>query len=111
MEMIENSGNVPQFPDVEAGYLVRYLFECGPYINNGMGVSGVSWQEINAWQQQTGIALAAWESKAIKLASSAYAFQASISTKKDCISPMPKTDIDVVKQSKNFKSILRNSAK
>lgn len=100
---------MPTFPEVTARYLVKYLFEIGPCASNGMGLSSISWQEISAWQEQTGMRLSAWEASAIKRSSNAYAAQASISTNKDCVSPMP-ADVDVVRQGKDFKKLLRESA-
>lgn len=95
------------WPEVSAMYLVHYLMEIGPCSSNGMGLIPVSWQEIQAWQEQQGLSLNAWELKIIRMASGAYANQANISSKPDCPPPDKVIEKDPLKLAKHIKDILR----
>lgn len=53
-------------------YLVGYLFDVGPVTATGMGAAPVTYAELNAWQQATGIELCAWEASTLRLLSLAY---------------------------------------
>lgn len=107
LEMLIEQGAEILWPEVTAKYLIQYLMDIGPCNNNGMGLIPVSWQEIQAWQQQNGVTLNAWELKIIKMASSAYANQANISDKPDCPPPDRVVEKDPLKLKKHIKDILR----
>jgi len=53
-----------------------------------MGEGPVSWIEINAWCERTGIELDPWEARTIRALSTAYVAQAHKSRKPDCPSPL-----------------------
>ena len=42
-------------PDDYAVWLINLASDCGFVSHTGMGVSAISWQEINAWQEATGL--------------------------------------------------------
>ncbi len=77
-----------KMPDVAEGeYLVPMLFEAGLVSQSGMGVAPLSWQEIQAWLNCTGVVLHTWEATTIKQMSDAYASEYSQASKKDAPAP------------------------
>lgn len=72
-----------------------------------MGLTPLTWQEIESWQRQHGLELRPFELKIIKLASSAYAQQVSISNDPKCPPPNKPRNEDPEKLAKHIKSILR----
>ena len=107
LEQYIDKDAVINWPDVDAYYLVRLLMEIGPCLNSGMGIYPLTWQEIDAWQKQTGVELNAWEAKTIKTASAIYAHQSTISVKPDCEAPNIAIEQDPHKVAKHIKNILR----
>ena len=59
-------------PLLGCGHLLEWMFECGPVNEGGMGLSPLSWQDIESWSRQTGVNATGWESGVIKTLSSAY---------------------------------------
>lgn len=57
-----------------------------------MGVTSLSWSEIESWIKVTQINLSTWEKLTIKAMSEAYAGELNSATKKDC--PAPYTHVD-----------------
>lgn len=106
-ERFIDEGSEVVYPEMKCKYLFDYLLMIGAVSNNGMGTVGLSWQEINAWKQATGIPLNAWELSVIYKASDAYAVQLATAVKYEC--PMPERVIeqDPLKLAKRIKSILR----
>jgi hypothetical protein len=106
-ERFEFEGIEIIYPEIKCEYLFIYLLKIGAVSNNGMGAIGLTWHEINAWKQATGVPLNAWELEVIHKASDAYASQLSISRNFDC--PMPERILqqDPVKLARHIKSILR----
>jgi hypothetical protein len=76
-------------------------------MQGGMGLIPLTWQEISAWQESSGISLATWEANAIRRASKEYARQVSISDKPDCPPPGKVIEQDPEKAAKHIRSILR----
>lgn len=63
-----------RFPDVEPFvYLIELLSRIGVAINNGTGVQGITWQEIDAFVSRTQINLNSWEAETLKRLSAVYA--------------------------------------
>lgn len=60
--------------------------------STGMGVSALSWSEIESWLRVTQLRLSTWEKLTIKSMSETYAGELSTATKKD--SPAPYTHVD-----------------
>ena len=57
-----------------------------------MGVTSLSWSEIESWIKVTQINLSTWEKLTIKGMSEAYAGELNSANKKDC--PAPYTHVD-----------------
>lgn len=63
-----------RFPDVEPfGYLIHLLSRLGVAMNDGSGVHGVTWQELQAFIGSTRLTVTAWEAETIKKLSAVYA--------------------------------------
>lgn len=94
-------------PEMKCSYLFDYLLKIGVMTANGMANVPLSWQELNAWVQATGVPLNFWELGVIHKASSVYVNQLELSRKPDA--PMPERVIeqDPRKLAKHIKSILR----
>ena len=69
---MEADGIEPDMPDIDARYLVDYLFEIGPTMVAGMGEAPLSAQEIKAWQDLCGIDLQPWEFRLLRRLSRDY---------------------------------------
>lgn len=52
--------------------VVQAFIECGIYSSNGMGVTALSWQEIQAYSSESGVKLTHWESRMVRLMSKEY---------------------------------------
>lgn len=74
-------------PDVDAEYLIDYLFEIGPTMAGGMGEAPLSHGELAAWQANVGIDLQPWEVRFLRNLSIEYLSQAQKSDKPDCPPP------------------------
>jgi hypothetical protein len=107
-EQYQEEGKVIAWPELRCSYLADILFEIGPCLHGGMGLSPLTWQEINAWQETSGIRLAMWEATAIRRASKEYARQVSISDKPDCPAPGKVVEQEPEKLAKHIRSILRS---
>lgn len=60
-------------PDAGAGaHLVGYLLEAGPVRATGMAHVPLCWQDLSAWQHNTGIELNAWEARTLRAMSAAW---------------------------------------
>lgn len=66
----------PQMPPVEHGkYLLKYLHKVGPSMGTGMGAIPLTFGELQAWQQQTGLDLQPWEVETLRRLSSDYVLE------------------------------------
>lgn len=77
----------PDMPDVEAEYLLGYLFEVGPTLLSGMGEAPLTHEELAAWQRNTGIELNTWEARTLLRLSREHMLQSQRSTKSNCEAP------------------------
>lgn len=91
-------------PEMKCSYLFEYLLKIGAISYSG---KPLSWQDLDAWVNLTGIQLNVWELEVIYQASAIYANQMQLSKKVDA--PMPERIIeqDQQKLAKHIKSILR----
>lgn len=73
MQTLQAAGSSIDLPDPgAAAHLVGVLFDVGPIGYGAMAAVPLSWPEINAWQQATGVELASWEARAIRRLSGEY---------------------------------------
>ena len=99
---------IPELPECVAHYLLEYLFDVGPTINDGH----LTYEEISAWQSSMGLELTPWETQQIHKLSRDYISQAYKSTAFDC--PAPFTDSVRLEQQRElvenkFREFLSNS--
>lgn len=73
----------PDMPDVNAGYLVSYLWEVGPT----EGDKPLSHSEIVSWMDLTGTPLHPWEVRFLRRLSHDYLIESHKAEKPDCPSP------------------------
>jgi len=90
------------------GYLLEYLKEVGPAMVNGNFPAPVSWQEIQAWQELTGINLDAFEAQIIRELSCVYAEQYVKSEKIECPPPWVDAQADKTAISERVKRLFRS---
>jgi hypothetical protein len=82
---------------VEAGaYLLGYLQELDFCQQNGMGTAPLSFQELQAWQSSTGLALSSWETLALRQLSRDYIDQ--LARSRDPSEPAPYQTEDLPRQ-------------
>ena len=72
----------PVLPPVSARHIVDWWLEIGP-----AGDGALTWQEIAAWEQLTGIELEPWEAKTIRSMSAAFVSQRFEARKAGCPAP------------------------
>jgi len=67
LQKILADGGEPLLPPLEAGgHLFELLMSIGPVLAGGMGPVPIDHRELRAWQDNTGHALAAWESVVLR---------------------------------------------
>lgn len=99
-----------RLPDVEPfGYMIETLVRAGVAMSSGQGISGLTWQELEAFKASTGIDLTGWESHTIRELSSVYASSVMSFDNKDVPAPY-KTNAEKVRLASSLKSILRQAA-
>lgn len=60
-------------PTAGGEWLLEWLFTAGPVQSDGMGLRGLSWQELQAWRDLTATWITPWEARALHQLSAAYA--------------------------------------
>jgi len=70
-----------------AGYLVSHLFEVGPVMAGGFGPVPLSFQELQAYQEATGLELQRWEVLFLRRLSSEYLTASSQAGDLNCPAP------------------------
>jgi hypothetical protein len=65
-------GVTPAMPPNPAPQIIARLIEIGLTGSNGMGPVPLSWSELLAWQQITGVELPSWEARLLRQLSLAY---------------------------------------
>ncbi|MDF0540782.1 hypothetical protein PX699_00370 [Sphingobium sp. H39-3-25] len=72
IDQMQKRGLIPQMPPNPAPHIINRLIEIGLSEAAGMGAVPLSWREITAWQQATGVVLPAWEARLIRRLSTEY---------------------------------------
>ena len=72
------NGITPRLPPVGHGaHLLRYLNEVGPVMGTGMGAVPLTYAELRAWQDRTGLELQPWEVLTLRRLSKDYAAESA----------------------------------
>lgn len=104
-------------PDLEnSSYLIHLLDAAGTCSSTGMGLVGLSWEEIKGWIDCMGVEISYWEISMIKEMSREYAAQASVSAERNCKSPYlmdkaVKTEKAVIARSTEIANMFRKYKK
>ena len=62
-----------ELPKIRRGsYLIEYLLEIGPALSTGHGVAPISYQDIQAFQNVSGLTLSPWEAETLRMLSREY---------------------------------------
>lgn len=77
-------------PPCRAVYLVRHLFDVGPVSIGEAGPGPVSYPELAAWSQVSGVPVTPWEGKMLRVMSVAYADE--LAAAKEARRPCPWDD-------------------
>ena len=99
LEQFRRDGRPVVMPENPLPYITDRLFEIGPVIPAGMGSGMVTWRDLSAWQDVTGIRLQAWEGRLLRRLSGVYLEQSRKSEKPDC--PAPWMDGDEIAASRD----------
>ena len=88
LQLLQARDQAPDMPPPgAAAHLVGYLYEIGPVSSGGMGAVVISWQELHAWQEATGVELASWEARGLKRLSQEYLSTSHEAQAHDCPAP------------------------
>lgn len=71
-ETLKAQGAKLVLPPNPAPHLIGWLVELGISEAAGMGMVPLSWREIRAWQEATGITLSPWEARLLRTLSAEY---------------------------------------
>ena len=74
-------------PEVNADYLIWYLFEIGPVQSTSGGVGPITHGEIQIWMELIGIELHPWEVRCLRKLSFDYLNESHNAEKADCPPP------------------------
>ena len=96
-------------PQVDAEYLLGYLWEIGPTLSAGGYPTPITHEEILAWTELTGIELEPWEVRAIRRLSGEYLSESHRAEKPDCQAPVKSEDRshDIYAVAKSLKESLK----
>lgn len=85
---------VPDMPPLGGmNDLIKYLYEMGPVVAAGSGAGPVTFSEILAWCQLTGVALQPWEARLIRRLSAEYLSESHKAEKRDAQAPWRPEDV------------------
>lgn len=87
LERMKKDGLTPPMPPNPAPHILSRLIEIGLTEANGMGASPLSWREIRAWQEATGVELPPWEARLIRHLSTAYLSESRRAESENCPPP------------------------
>jgi hypothetical protein len=87
LDRLKADGITPQMPPNPAPHIVERLVEIGLSEATGMSASPLSWREILAWQEATGVPLTPWEARLIKRLSTAYLAEGRKAESENCPPP------------------------
>ena len=83
----------PDMPQIDAPHIIGYLYEIGPTMSTGMGLTPISFEEILAWQSLTGIELDPWETRILRRLSYDYLSESHKAEKADYPAPWQPADL------------------
>lgn len=88
--------------------IVQAFIDCGIYTSNGMGVSALTWQEIQAYSEISGVNLTHWEARMVHLMSKEYvAFKNFATENRHARSPYkPAIDDNAISGEKQLMGVL-----
>ena len=86
-QAMKDDGLQPEYPPIWTPHLIEYLTEVGPVVPGGMSMVPISWRDLTAWQENTGIVLEAWEARLLRRLSHDYLAQTVEAENPDCPSP------------------------
>lgn len=78
----------PDMPEVDAEYLLAYLFEVGPMMTAGGYPGPLTHEELQAWQNLIGIELQPWEIRFLRRLSGEYLAENYRAQKIGCPEPV-----------------------
>jgi hypothetical protein len=84
---MEAAGEAVSLPDCPAPFIVAQLLEIGPVVATTMGSAAISWRDLVAWQQCTGVPLSPWRARMLVELSREYLSFSSAAEKADCPAP------------------------
>lgn len=87
LDQLKKDGVDPSMPPNPAPHILARLMEIGLMEANGMGTSPISWREVVAWQEATGIRISAGEARLIRKLSTEYLHQSRRSEDETCPPP------------------------
>lgn len=87
IDRLKKDGITPPMPPNPAPHILSRLIEIGLTEANGMGASPLSWREIRAWQELTGVELTPWEARLIRHLSTAYLAESRRGESENCPPP------------------------
>ena len=99
----------PELPDMPVSHWVSYLWDVGPSLPTGNGPAPITYGELVAWQQTSGVTLSPWDAQMVRRLSIEYINEQSRAVKPGCPSPLAKliTDADRVKVADGIKNAFR----
>lgn len=77
----------PQMPPNPAPHIVERLIELGITEAAGMGAAPLSWREIDAWCNRTGVDLDPWEARLLRKLSAEYLAESRRAEDETCPPP------------------------
>jgi hypothetical protein len=104
----------PEMPQVDAAYLISYLWEVGPTMAAGGYAGPVTHEELMAWMELTGIELQPWEVRFIRRLSGEYLVESRRAEKADCHEPLRERDdyvLDLSAVAKSMQQALKELAR
>ena len=110
----DDKNYMPELPPIEgAEHLIGYLWEVGPLASGAAAQAPVSFTEIRAWQDLSGIDLMPWEARFLRRLSFDYLTELHQAEKPDCKAPWQPTDYvpDFKAVSKSMRSAIASLAK
>lgn len=101
-----------QFPELDgADYMIGLFQEAGLTMPNGMGVTPLTWQEIESWLRVTELHLSVWEKLTIREMSEAYTAELLKASDKTATAPyvpvVEETQIDRAAVASKLRNVLR----
>lgn len=97
------------FPEVQAPHIIRYLFDAGPVMAGGMGPAPLSYGEIRAWQDVSGIELNNWEGYMLRTLSREYLSMSLEATKPTCPSPWLPEPVDEPEHAQKVAKVVKSA--